>query len=106
LLTLFDNGNARFVRDSTAKSRGQMYQLDEQSRVARLVYNVDLGLYSSAVGSAQRLPNGNFHFDIGFLGGGIVSRSVETDAAGGTVYDIEIGGAAYRTFRMTSLYVP
>jgi hypothetical protein len=106
LLTLFDNGNARFVRDSTAKSRGQMYQLDEQSRVARLVYNVDLGLYAPAVGSAQRLPNGNFHFDIGFLGGGVLSRSVETDAAGGTVYDIEIGGAAYRTFRMRSLYLP
>jgi arylsulfate sulfotransferase len=106
LLTLFDNGNARFVRDSTAKSRGQMYKLDEQNRVARLVYNLDLGLYAPAVGSAQRLPNGNFHFDIGFLGGGVLSRSVETDAAGRVVYDLEADGAAYRTFRMGSLYVP
>ena len=105
-LTLFDNSNARFIVDPAAKSRGQMYQLDEKNRVAKLVYNVDLGLYAAAVGSAQRLPNGNFHFDVGFLGGGTQSRSVETDAAGRVVYDIQADGAAYRSFRMGSLYAP
>ncbi len=105
LVTLFDNGNTRRASDPAAASRGQMYLLNERKRVANLVYNVDLGVYSQALGSAQRLPNGNFHFNIGWLDG-TASRTVEIDPEGKTVYSIEIDATAYRTFRMESLYLP
>jgi arylsulfate sulfotransferase len=66
-LTVFDDGNTRRIADSNANSRGQVYQLDEQSRTAKLVLNVDLGAYAFALGAAQTLPNGNVHFDVGWI---------------------------------------
>lgn len=108
-VTVFDDGNIRHIADSTAHSRGQVYQLDEQNRTATLVLNADLGAYSFALGAAQRLPNGNFHFDLGWitddsLGGANASRSVEVDASGNVVYGAAIGTPQYRTFRMLDLY--
>jgi hypothetical protein len=103
LLTLFDNGNARYATDQTAHSRGQAIQLDEVNRTATLVLNADLGDYSVAVGSAQRLANGDFHFNLGFLTGPS-ARAVEVDPAGNIVYKLNIGELEYRSFRTSSLY--
>ena len=66
-LVLFDNGNVRVAADADAHSRGQVLQVDEENRVARVLLNADLGVYSSALGSAQRLRNGDFQFDAGFI---------------------------------------
>jgi hypothetical protein len=105
ILRVFDNGNTRYAGDPAARSRGQVLQLDEQNRTAKLVLNADLGAYSFALGSAQKLPNGNHHFDVGILSGS-KSQSVEVDRAGNTVYSLHISVPVYRSFRVRDLYTP
>jgi arylsulfate sulfotransferase len=108
-LTVFDDGNTRAANDPTAHSRGQVLRIDEQNRGATLVLNADLGTYSPAVGSAQQLRNGNYHFDSGFILdpsgiGGRVSQSLEVDPSGNIMYGIQFGTIEYRSFRMNDLY--
>src|SRR5205814_4002771 len=62
LVLLFDNSDNRYVVDPSAHSRGQVIRLDEANRTARFVLNADLGDFSIALGSAQKLANGNYHF--------------------------------------------
>ncbi|MGH8212852.1 MAG: aryl-sulfate sulfotransferase, partial [Rhodanobacteraceae bacterium] len=66
--TVFDDGNTRVFDNPgvTENSRGQVYQVDEVNKVATLLVNSDLGVYSAALGSAQLLSNGNYHFLPGF----------------------------------------
>lgn len=108
MLYVFDNGNTRQSVDATAHSRGQVYKIDEQARTATAVLNVDLGDFSLALGSSARLPNGNYHFDLGWIpqSYGPSSRSVEVNPAGKIVYEIQAPTAFYRTFRLASLYAP
>ncbi len=107
-LLIFDDGNTREAINPAVDSRGQLLQLDQQNKVARLVLNADLGTYSSAVGSAQLLPNGDYHFDSGFIyiptTGALISQSVEVNAAGELEYGIGFAAVEYRTFRMPDLY--
>jgi arylsulfate sulfotransferase len=107
-LLLFDNGNTRQASDATAHSRGQVLQIDELNRAATLALNADMGAYSSALGSAQRLRNGNFHFGAGFIidesSGSRVSQSVVINTAGDVVRNIQFLDTAYRTFQMRDLY--
>ena len=105
MLTLFDNGNVRYNSDGNAHSRGQVLQIDEQNLTASLVLNADLGAFSNALGSAQKLPNGDYHFNLGFLLDN-TARSVEVDSSGAMGYDIHVGEPEYRTFRMSDLYTP
>jgi hypothetical protein len=104
-IILFDNGNVRRAEDSSANSRGQVIRIDEQNRVADLIFSVDLGLYSFALGSAQRLPNGDYHFNVGFLQDG-TSVSMEVDPSGNTAYALQADAPAYRSFRMRDIYIP
>jgi hypothetical protein len=105
---IYDNGNTRVPTNPAADSRGQLLTIDQQNKVATMVLNADVGIYSSAVGSAQLLPNGNYHFDSGFIyipsTGALVAQSVEVNAAGEIVYGIGFAGLEYRTFRMPDLY--
>lgn len=103
LMSLFDNGNLRNAENPSAKSRGQAFRLDEQNMVAELVMNVDLGYYAFALGSAQRLENGNYFFDAGFLPDG-TGISLETNPSGSVVYALQSSAPQYRTFRMKNLY--
>jgi arylsulfate sulfotransferase len=105
LLTLFDNGNVRHAANPSANSRGQALRLDEKNRVASFVLNADLGAFSQALGSAARLPNGNYHFDLGVLDNQ-TSQSVEINSFGNPIYVIKITSLNYRTFRMRDLYTP
>jgi arylsulfate sulfotransferase len=105
-LMLFDNGDVRRSTDGNANSRGQVIHLDEQNHIASLVVNADLGGYSFALGSAQRLPNGNYHFHLGWLQPSNTSQAVEVDPSGKKVYTLEIGSPGYRSFRMRDLYTP
>jgi arylsulfate sulfotransferase len=105
-IVLFDDGNVRRVADPAAHSRGQVLQLDEQNLVATLVVNADLGDYSPALGSAQKLANGNYHFDQGWLQPSNTSQAIEVDRLGNKVFTLQLNSPAYRSFRLTDLYTP
>jgi hypothetical protein len=105
-LTVFDNGNVRNAVDPSANSRGQVIQLDEVSHLATVVLSGDLGDYSMALGSAQSLPDGTFHFHLGYIPASNSTRIVNVDATGKVIYDIHIGELQYRSFRMADLYTP
>jgi arylsulfate sulfotransferase len=108
-IDLFDNGNTRQATVPTSTSRGQSIRLDEDARVAHLMLNVDFGKFSIALGSAQRLENGDVHFDLGWVYDPAVADlastySVEVDPDGAIVDSIQTPSRAYRTIRMRSLY--
>ena len=106
-LALLDNGNTRCEPAPLGcNSRGQVLELDEAARTATLVLDADLGRFSTAVGSAQRLSNGNYHFLAGILLPGVVSRSVEVTPAGEQVFSLQTEGTQYRSYRMRDLYTP
>jgi arylsulfate sulfotransferase len=105
-LLVFDDGNTR-VGSMGGNSRGQVLRLDEQHRTASFILNADLGVYSLAVGSAQLLPDHNYHFDAGFVPEGTgVAYSIEVDGTGHVIYEAKSNAILYRTFRMTSMYSP
>jgi arylsulfate sulfotransferase len=105
-ISLFDNGNARYDKDPKAHSRGQVWQIDEQARTATLLHNADMGVYSMALGSAQKLKSGGYTFQAGFVNpASVVSRSVETSADGEVVYAQQVEGTTeYRSFRLADMY--
>jgi len=105
-LTVFDNGNTRKAADPTANSRGQVIQLDEVNYIATPLVNQDLGDYSIALGSAQSLPDGTYHFHLGYIPAHNSTRIVTIDSKGNLIYDLHIGELQYRSFRMTDLYTP
>ena len=110
-ISLFDNGNTRAALGFGASSRGQVLEIDEANRVARHALNVDLGVVSIALGSAQRLEDGSYHFDAGFqpapgsaFGG--VGYALEVGAAGGILSSMKMLVPVYRSFRLADLYGP
>ncbi len=99
-ITLFDNGNTH----SPLFSRAVEYELDEVNKTAKLVWKYPKGTerYSFAMGSAQRLPNGNTMIGWGFPLAGdrkIVATEVTTD--GEIVFEIlmDTSIVSYRAFR-------
>ncbi len=107
-LMVFDNGNTRVAAMKGGHSRGQVFEVDEINRTARPILNVDLGVYSAAVGSADRLRNGNYHFDAGFVQTvrGFDAYSLEFDQAGKVVYNSKADNILYRSFRISDMYTP
>jgi hypothetical protein len=105
-LKVFDNGNVRNAADPSANSRGQVIQIDEVNHTAIVLINANLGDFSIALGAAQGLPDGNFHFHLGFIATSNSTRIVEVDPSGNIVYDMGIGELQYRSFRMQDLYSP
>lgn len=103
ILSLYDNGNTRRVRFPNANSRGQVYRLDEVNRRATLELNADLTHYSPAVGSAQRLENGNYHFLSGFINREF-AQAPEVTPAGAIIFNMQADTLTYRAARMKSLY--
>jgi hypothetical protein len=108
-LLLLDNGQTRQKKDPTAHTRGQYWKIDEKARTAKLIMSADLGVYSPFVGSAQRLSNGNFHFNTGALlmDASFGARAIEITPAGKVIYSLETTGAfVYRSNRVMDLYTP
>jgi hypothetical protein len=106
-IILFDNGNTRRASDPTADSRGQVWKLDEQTMTATLVFNADLGNYSSAVGEAQTLSNGDYSFDSGYQGQApnLFGQTIEVRPDGSKAYVLEAKGLfEFRTYRIRTLY--
>jgi hypothetical protein len=111
MLLVFDDGNVRAAADPNAHSRGQVLQVDETNRVVSLILNADFGVYSAALGTAEQLPDGHYHFDAGFLlstdGNGkpvYNAQSLEVDLTGHIVFGVQLGTLEYRTFRIPDLY--
>ena len=108
-LVVFDNGNTRIAGDGgKGNSRGQVIRLDEQSRTASLAMNADLGVYSWAVGSAQRLRNGDYHFEAGYVptAAGLTALSIQVDRQGRIVSSIGADTLLYRSMRLSDMYSP
>jgi arylsulfate sulfotransferase len=108
-LAVFDNGNLRLVNaNGPVHSRGQVLELDEAARTAKLVLNADLGVLSIAVGTAEPLSDGTYHFDAGAVldPNGVAAYSVEVDACGQAASTLHANTLLYRSFRMSDLYTP
>jgi hypothetical protein len=104
-MIVFDDGDTRHATDPTADSRGQVWKIDEQTMTATLVFNADLGNYSDALGSAQRLSNGNYSFDSGRQGlPPYIGQSIEVRPDGSKAYVFQANVSLYRAFRIGSLY--
>ena len=105
-LLLFDNGNVRCNGIKRCHSRGQTWTIDEKTMIATQQLNIDLGNYSGALGSAEKLPNGNFVFTSGFHGtnDSPFGLSMEMSPGGTREYMMQGGGLEYRTYRMADLY--
>jgi hypothetical protein len=111
-LLVFDDGDTRLGLDPTAHSRGQVLTIDEPNRMASLTLNADLGSYSAALGSAQKLTDGHYHFDSGFIAAppgsssAFFTQALEVNPAGSIVFGLQIGAQEYRSVRMRNLYTP
>jgi hypothetical protein len=103
-IVVFDDGNLRHDTTQFKDSRGQELILNEQTMQATLVVNADLGNYSLAVGSAQRLPSGNLDFTSGFLGGASFGQSIEVLPNGTKTDVMQMTGLVYRSYFMSTLY--
>jgi hypothetical protein len=104
-LQLFDNSNVRNFLDPTANSRGQVLSIDTQAMTANLILNYDMGQFSVALGAAQRLSNGDFHFDSSYVADGD-TFAIEVTPAGNKVFSLNPQAPEYRSFRMPDLYNP
>jgi hypothetical protein len=105
-LTIFDDGNTRVAHGGT-DSRGQALTLNEQTMQATLVENADLGNYSFALGSAQKLPNGNYVFDSGIQqdsNGNFIGQTIEVLPDGTQAWVLQAPGDVYRSYRVNGLY--
>jgi len=105
-LSLFDNGNTRCQNGAVAgcHSRGQILTIDETQRVVTPTLSADLGNFSLAFGSAQRLSNGNYSFASGFANPGPTGQSIEVTPTGAIAYIQAAPVGLYRAFRMPTLY--
>ena len=130
-LTVLDNGNTRRSPPTGAGSstggmpglgtncgphdcntRGMALTLDETTMQVTPVMSVDLGEYSSAMGSAQLLADGNYFFLAAvvniagvYTGYGIQIQPTPGTDSGPQVMNIS-GPPAYRAWQMPNLYSP
>jgi arylsulfate sulfotransferase len=115
-LAVWDNGNLRLDSDDTpcgsspaptCYSRATVFQVDENTRIASLLWQDLPGFYSFWGGSIATLSNGNVEFDVTTTTGGTASQIMEvthTDSPQ-TVWQLNLTGAnAYRGYRIPSLY--
>ncbi len=109
VMSLFDNGNTRAAENPgiVENSRGMVLSLDESAFTATPLLSQDLGVSAGALGSSQRLDNGDYHFDAGFVssGGNQVAQHSEYSLAGVQNYLVQTGALSYRSYRMLSLYL-
>ena len=97
----------------SGNSRGMALSVDETALQVTPVLSVDLGVFGTALGSAQLLSGGNYSFQTGDVpnpAGADSSYAVEIlptpgTATGAQVLNIQ-GPSSYRGWRMPSLYNP
>ena len=100
-LTLFDNGNYHFPPKSASKE----YILDEVNKTAVLTWKYERNLTgsSSAMGSTQRLPNGNTFICWGLVYSTVFPSVTEVTPEGNVVWEMrldpEFNDGIYRAHR-------
>jgi arylsulfate sulfotransferase len=128
-MSIFDNGNTRVSNPGVStggtpglgtacgpadcNNRGMALNVDETTMQVTPVLSQDLGYFSSAMGSAQLLYNGNYFFLPALVALGanhIVSFNMQLLPTGGsvnatTVLNVE-GTEVYRSWQMPSMYAP
>jgi arylsulfate sulfotransferase len=121
VMSILDNGDVRVAalgspgcEPTDCNSRGMALKIDETpgSMQVTPVLSANLGYYSTADGSAQLLPDGNYFFlaSVVVAGNNLDSYSLEilptagTDI-GTTVLNLQ-SQQGYRAWQMTSLYNP
>jgi hypothetical protein len=110
-LLVFDNGNTRISSNPGENSRAQVFHVDEANLLVTPVINTDLGVNSAALGTAELLPDGTYHFNAGFIfdpanPGNLITKLFHLDASGAIESSTRVSAAEYRNFRMTDLYTP
>jgi hypothetical protein len=108
-IMMYDNGNANpdcLADPRQCASFGKVYRLDEVNRIATPVLDANLQNFSFAVGTAQRLSNGNYHFESGSYNGSFKARTHELTPTGEIIFEMEITARTYRAFRLRDLYTP
>jgi hypothetical protein len=119
-LMLFDNGDNRIL-DSNGTvcgtpgaapcySRPVLFELDETSKTAQILWQDKLPVYSPCCGSINTLENGDAEFDIALAPiqpSGSRIQEVTQELVPQLVWQMDVTGQlAYRAFRMPSLYPP
>lgn len=122
-MTIFDNGNTRVSPPGTSTgcmagtgsghSRGMAVTVDEGSLTVTPILSADLGVFSTADGSAQLLANGNYFYLPAVVFANFSSEdsySIEIQPTPGTgtgtqVWNLQ-GPSSYRAWRMPDLYSP
>jgi arylsulfate sulfotransferase len=117
-LMLFDNGNNRILDSNgsvcgspgaaSCYSRPVLFELDETSKTAQILWQDKLPVFSLCCGSINALENGDAEFDIALdpdLPSGSGVQEVTQDSVPRLVWQMDvIGQLAYRAFRIPSLY--
>jgi arylsulfate sulfotransferase len=105
-ILVFDDGNTRQKTNNKAHSRGQEWILNEQKHTAKLVVNADMGNYSSFLGSAELLSNGNLAFTSGGLGPASdpAGQSIQVLPDGIRIFVMQMNQYEYRSYFESTLY--
>ena len=102
--TMFDNGKYENPQESVAKE----YALDQVNKTATLVWSYihpEIGAFNvlgNAMGSVQRLPNGNTFIDWGLLNNQTLAHFpnfTEVDSAGNIVWEFRFKDSTYVSYR-------
>jgi arylsulfate sulfotransferase len=112
MFDIWDNGNLRVAADgsvctATCYSRAAVFQVDEDTRTASLLWQDLPGFYSFWGGSIEKLPNGNIEFDMTAPFTKPASQIMEVTRTDNpqTVWQLNLTGEnAYRGYRIPSLY--
>jgi arylsulfate sulfotransferase len=107
-IALFDNGNTRIKANPTENSRGQVLKIDQKAMTATVVENLDQGVQSLALGTAQMLIDKNgkvngLHYEAGFVNN--ASAQSSSFYPTGTLI-MTSTSTTYRSFQMHDLYTP
>ena len=105
-LLVFDDGNTRQKTEKNAHSRGQEWIINEKKHTATLVVSANMGNYSSFLGSAELLSNGNLAFTSGGLGPPTnpFGQSIEVLPNGTRVFVMQMNQYEYRSYFESTLY--
>jgi len=113
-LDIWDNGNFRIDPDgsicsATCYSRATIFQVDEDTKVATLLWQYLPGFYSFWGGSIGDLSNGDVEFDMTTVGvtspASQIMEVTHGSNGGQTVWQLNLNGEnAYRAYRIPSLY--
>lgn len=118
-LGVFDDGLGRVLDQNgtvcgasgapACYSRAVTFEISEAAKTVHIVWQDTPLPYSMILGNALQLSNGDMEFDLGFLTGSLPGKArveeVTNEAVPQVVWQLDIQGqAAYRVFRMPSLY--